>query len=243
MSNPEHGPSASPWPQMLLPDEGDNENLQAYLSEGIAAIHRDHDFQLPPNAELMSFSTVYEPLYVSQVMHLMVPAKNIYQDLADFLAEHLQVVAQKLQSVEENLLLETYLAEWDHYAAAATHIDRLLNLVNRHWVKRSIDEGKGDIYRIRTLHFLQWRVYVWRGISESVIDSAQYMMQRHDNKAAIVQDVLERFVSLRVDDSPTSPSSNSRGGIRARLEAPFVPEIEAHDQNIQQIITAQFYRY
>ncbi|KAF5667462.1 cullin 1 [Fusarium heterosporum] len=173
---------------------------------------------------------------------ILVVPEIIYQNLADFLAEHLQVVAQKLRSAEENLLLETYLTEWDHYAAAASRIDRLLNLLNRHWIKRSIDEGKGDIYRIRTLHFLQWRVYAWERISESVIDAAQYTIQRDDDKAAMFHDVLERFASLQVDDSATSPSSNSRDGIRASLEAPFVPEIEDHDRKIQQMITARFHR-
>ncbi|KAM0355088.1 hypothetical protein ACHAPU_000945 [Fusarium lateritium] len=168
----------------------------------------------------------------------LVPAKTIYQNLADFLAEHLQAVAQRLQSTERNLLLEAYLTEWDQYSAAATRIDRLLNLVNRHWVKRNIDEGKGDIYRIRTLHFVQWRAHVWGKIAESVIDAAQCTIQSGDGKAAMFQNVMERFASLRVDDFPFSPSTNSRAGICARLEASFVPEIEEHDRNIQQINSA-----
>lgn len=156
-----------------------------------------------------------------------------YKNLAAFLAEHLQTVVQRLQSVESSLLLEAYVAEWDRYAAATNRLNRLLELINRHYVLRHIDEGKDGIYKIRTLHFVQWRAHVWDKVSDSVIDAAQRTIERGDEKAADLNNILERFASLRVDDS-RSFDSDSRGSIRNKLEAAFVPEIEAHDRKIRQ---------
>ncbi|KAM0242970.1 hypothetical protein ACHAP5_007081 [Fusarium lateritium] len=142
------------------------------------------------------------------------------------------IVAQRLQSVDNSLLLEAYLAEWDRYAAAAKRLNRLLDLINRHYVLRNIDEGKEGIYKIRTLHFVQWRAHVWEKISDSVIDAALHTIERGDEKAATFKDILERFASLRVDDSP---ESDPRRSVRTKLEAAFVPEIEAHERKLRQL--------
>jgi cullin 1 len=166
-------------------------------------------------------------------VHLLPGPAIIYENLADFLVQHLQSVVQRLQSVDNGLLLEAYLAEWDRYAAAANRLNRLLELINRHYVLRNIDEGKDGIYKIRTLHFVQWRAHVWEKVSDSVIDAALRTIERGDEKAASFNDILERFASLGVDDSPSS-ESDPRGSVRNKLEAAFVPEIEAHERKIQQ---------
>ncbi|KAM0444984.1 hypothetical protein ACHAQK_002528 [Fusarium lateritium] len=165
-------------------------------------------------------------------VQLVIGPSTIYKNLTDFLAQHLQTVVQRLQSVDDGLLLEVYLAEWDRYAAAAKRLNRLLELINRHYVLRNIDEGKEGIYKIRTLHFVQWRAHVWEKISDSVIDAALRTMERGDEKAASFNHILERFASLRVDDPP---ESDPRRSVRRKLEAAFVPEIEAHDQKLRQL--------
>lgn len=166
-------------------------------------------------------------------MQLLAGPAIIYENLADFLVQRLQTVVQRLQSVDHSLLLEAYLAEWDRYAAAANRLNRLLDLINRHYVLRNIDEGNDGIYKIRTLHFVQWRAHVWQKVSDSVIDAALRTIERGDEKAASFNDTLQRFALLRVDNSPTE--SDPRGSVRNKLEAAFVPEIEAHDRKIQQL--------
>lgn len=163
-------------------------------------------------------------------------AHVIYQDLVKLLAEHVQLLLKKLQSQEDSLLFEAYLTEWDQHLIAANRIDRLLNLINRHWVQREIDEGKPDVYRIRTLHFVQWRACVWDTISVAVIDSAQLVMEKSDDNAAKIHDPLKSFASLQIDSALTG---DTRACIQKSLEAPFVPEIEAHERNRQNIIAAR----
>ncbi|KIL93716.1 hypothetical protein FAVG1_02277 [Fusarium avenaceum] len=230
---------------MTLPEPGDDAGLHAYLEERIAAIHRDPQFPLPPDAYMNFYSAVWRLMYHdpnadgrNRSAHLMPGAAIAYKNLAAFLAEHLQTVVQRLQSVESSLLLEAYVAEWDRYAAATNRLNRLLELINRHYVLRHIDEGKDGIYKIRTLHFVQWRAHVWDKISGSVIDAAQRTIERGDEKAADLNNILERFASLRVDGS-RSFDSDSRGSVRNKLEAAFVPEIEAHDRKIRQLKAAE----
>lgn len=153
------------------------------------------------------------------------------------LAEHVQLVLKRLQSQDDSLLLEAYLTEWDQYVTAANRIDRLLNLINRHWVQREIDEGKPDVYHIRTLHFVQWRSYLWATISVAVIDSAQLVMEKSNENGAKIRDVLKGFASLQIDDSALTGDTRTR--IQESLEAPFLSEIEAHERSRQNIIAAR----
>ena len=164
-------------------------------------------------------------------------ADIIYHDLIKLLVDHVQLVLKRLQSQEDSLLLEAYLTEWDQYVTAANRIDRLLNLINRHWIQREIDEGKPDVYRIRTLHFVQWRSYLWDTISVAVINSAQLVMEKSDGNAVKIQDVLESFASLQIDYSAMTGDTRTR--IQKSLEASFVSEIEAHERNRQNIIAAR----
>jgi hypothetical protein len=166
-------------------------------------------------------------------VHLLPGPAIIYKNLADFLVQHLQTVVQRLKSVDDSLLLEAYLAEWDRYAVATNRLNHLLDLINRHYVLRNIGEGKDGIYKIRTLHFVQWRAHVWEKVSDSVVDAALRTIERGDEKAASFNDILQRFASLGVDDSPSE--SDPRGSVRNKLEAAFVPEIEAHDRKIRQL--------
>ncbi|KAM0544507.1 hypothetical protein ACHAPJ_011801 [Fusarium lateritium] len=165
-------------------------------------------------------------------------ADAIYQDLANFLADYLQTVVKRLQSQEDGPLLDAYLSEWDRYVAGANRINHLLNLINRHWINRCIDEGKQGIYLIRTLHFVQWRSCVWDKISVAVVDSAQLVTEKDDGKAAKAYDILESFALLRIDYSVLN-KDDTRTRIRKSLEAPFLPEIEAHERNLEDIAAAR----
>ncbi|KAJ4005929.1 ubiquitin ligase (cullin) of SCF [Fusarium irregulare] len=218
-----------------LPDEDDTEGLRAHLRNGISAILQNSQVQLQPDvvsnqkdspvhidvANQVNPFAVHEPLY----------------DLIKLLAEHVQLVLKRLQSQDDSLLLEAYLTEWDQYVTAANRIDRLLNLINRHWVQREIDEGKPDVYHIRTLHFVQWRSYLWATISVAVIDSAQLVMEKSNENGAKIRDVLKGFASLQIDDSALTGDTRTR--IQESLEAPFLSEIEAHERSRQNIIAAR----
>ena len=59
--------------------------------------------------------------------------------------------SQYSDSLQNELLLKYYAAEWDRYTTGANYINRLFAYLNRHWVKRERDEGRKGVYPIYTV--------------------------------------------------------------------------------------------
>jgi cullin 1 len=61
---------------------------------------------------------------------------------------------QHSDSLQNELLLSYYSAEWDMYTTGANYVNSLFAYLNRHWIKRERDEGRRDVYPIYTVRAL-----------------------------------------------------------------------------------------
>lgn len=78
--------------------------------------------------------------------HLL--GEELYKLLGEYLSRHLSVVYKESQSHSEEALLGFYIREWGRYTTAAKYVNHLFSYLNRHWVKREIDEGKKNVYDV-----------------------------------------------------------------------------------------------
>ena len=73
--------------------------------------------------------------------HLL--GEDLYQHLIEYLKAHLaEVQAASRQHVDE-ALLHFYIKEWNRYTTAGQYNNHLFRYLNRHWVKREMDEEIG----------------------------------------------------------------------------------------------------
>ena len=61
---------------------------------------------------------------------------------------------QHSDSLQDELLLSYYSAEWDTYATGANYVNSLFAYLNRYWIKRERDEGRRNVYPIYTVRVL-----------------------------------------------------------------------------------------
>ena len=87
--------------------------------------------------------------------HLL--GEDLYQNLMTYLSNYLKGLVEISKTHTDEALLTFYIREWDRYTTAAKYINHLFRYLNRHWVKRELDEGKKNIYDVYTLHLVQWR--------------------------------------------------------------------------------------
>lgn len=124
----------------------------------------------------------------------------------------------------DEALLAFYIKEWDRYTVAAKYIHHLFRYLNRHWVKREMDEGKKNIYDVYTLHLVKWRQVLFEQVHTKVMDAVLQLVEKQRNGETIehgqIKAVVDSFVSLGLDE--TDPTKSTLDVYRFHFEKPFL---------------------
>ena len=162
--------------------------------------------------------------------HLL--GEDLYKNLNQYLKQHLKGVYELSLSHSDEALLSFYIQEWDRYTTAAKYNHHLFKYLNRHWVKREIDEGKKNIFDVYTLHLVVWRDDLFMKLHDKVMVAVLKMVEKQRKGETIeqsqVKSVVDSFVSLGLDDSDSTKSTLDV--YRFHFERPFLTA------------TADFYR-
>lgn len=165
------------------------------------------------------------------IAHLL--GEDLYMNLKTYLSKHLAEIHEKSVSHVDEALLAYYIREWDRYTTAAKYINHLFRYLNRHWVKREIDEGKKDIYDVYTLHLVQWREELFSKVNVNVMAAVLTMVEKQRNGETIeqaqIKSVVDSFVSLGLDESDsTKPTLDV---YRYHFEKPFLEATTTYYEN------------
>lgn len=150
--------------------------------------------------------------------------EDLYKKLLDFLKNHLENLYEESKSHADEALLSFYIKQWGRYTSAAKYINHLFRYLNRHWVKREIDEGKKNIYDVYTVHLVQWRKILFEKLCDKVMQAVLKLVEKQRNGETIehnqIKQVVNSFVSLGLDEADTSKSTLDV--YRFHFERPFL---------------------
>lgn len=128
------------------------------------------------------------------------------------------------KSHTDEALLTFYIREWDRYTTAAKYINHLFRYLNRHWVKREIDEGKKNIYDVYTLHLVRWRLTLFAEVHDKVMEAVLKMVEKQRHGETIehnqIKQIVDSFVSLGLDEA--DPTKSTLDVYRFNFEKPFL---------------------
>ncbi|KAF8457588.1 Cullin [Kalaharituber pfeilii] len=154
--------------------------------------------------------------------HLL--GEEIYNSLIGYLQRHLSALKEKSKDHVDEALLNFYIREWKRYTTAAKYINHLFRYLNRHWVKREMDEGKKDIYDVYTLHLVRWKKDLFDHVQKHVMDGVLKLVEKQRNgetiETAVVKLIVDSFVSLGLDENDSSKSTLDV--YRVFFEKPFL---------------------
>lgn len=154
--------------------------------------------------------------------HLL--GEELYQNLIKYLVHYLKSLVTESQKHVDEALLTFYIREWDRYTTAAKYINHLFRYLNRHWVKREMDEGKKNVYDVYTLHLVQWRVYLFGAVHEKVMAAVLKMVEKQRNGETIehsqIKSIVDSFVSLGLDEADST--KGTLDVYRFNFEKPFL---------------------
>jgi cullin 1 len=151
--------------------------------------------------------TTHQPQQMTlSTAHLL--GEDLYNHLIAYLQNHLHGVQAKSSGHMDEALLKFYIKEWKRYTTAATYNNHLFRYLNRHWVKREMDEGKKNIYDIYTLHLVRWKDDMFMATHKNVMTAVLRLVERQRNGETIEQGqikaVVDSFVSLGLDESDST---------------------------------------
>lgn len=78
----------------------------------------------------------------------------MYSHLMRYFHKHLDVIRKDSEKFMDVSLLEYYTKQWVKFTNASTYVHHLFTYLNRHWVKREIDEGRKTVHDVGTVCFL-----------------------------------------------------------------------------------------
>ena len=120
--------------------------------------------------------------------------EELYNSLIGYLQDHLRGVCEQSSTHADEALLSFYIREWKRYTTAAKYINHLFSYLNRHWVKREMDEGKKNIYDVYTLHLVQWRLDLFNTVHENVMAAVLRLVEKQRNGETIEQTQIKSIV-------------------------------------------------
>ncbi|KAJ5161599.1 cullin-1 [Penicillium capsulatum] len=160
--------------------------------------------------------------------HLL--GEELYKLLGDYLSRHLNVVYRESQSHAEEALLGFYIREWTRYTTAAKYVNHLFSYLNRHWVKREIDEGKKNVYDVYTLHLVKWKDEFFEKVHGKVMDAVLNLIEKQRNGETIeqsqIKSIVDSFVSLGLDENDSKKSTLEV--YRHYFQQPFINATRAY---------------
>lgn len=159
--------------------------------------------------------------------------EEIYLLLSRYLTEHLATVYDQAETHTDEALLAFYIREWKRYTDAAKYNNHLFKYLNRHWVKREMDEGKKNVYDIYTLHLVRWKEDFFTKVWEKVMDAVLKLVEKQRNGETIdqlqVKAIVDSFVSLGLDEN--DPNKATLDVYRRHFETPFLNSTKKYYEN------------
>lgn len=143
------------------------------------------------------------------------------------------MVHEESQSHTEEALLAFYIREWTRYTTAAKYVNHLFSYLNRHWVKREIDEGKKNVYDVYTQHLVQWKEVFFGKVHEKLMDAVLNLIEKQRNGETIeqsqIKSIVDSFVSLGLDENDSKKSTLEV--YRQYFQRPFIAATKVYYEN------------
>ncbi|KAI8051205.1 Cullin [Syncephalis plumigaleata] len=158
---------------------------------------------------------------------------GLYKKLTGYFEAHLQDLRRQSEALSDVALLRYYTAQWQRYTTASECMNHVFRYLNRHWVRREMDEGRRAVYNVHTLSLVMWRDYLFVHIHRAVMDAVLALIERERNgetiETKLINIVKDSFVTLGLEES--DPSQPDLKLYVQHFEQPFIETTKQYYHN------------
>ncbi|CAI2348285.1 unnamed protein product [Caenorhabditis sp. 36 PRJEB53466] len=130
---------------------------------------------------------------------------EMYRRVEKYVTAYVMEVLKKGEELSGEDLLKYYTTEWENFRVSAKVMDGIFAYLNRHWIRRELDEGHENIYMVYTLALVIWKRMLFNTIKDKVIDAVLELIRSERTGIIInkgyISGVVECLVELGIDEA------------------------------------------
>lgn len=148
---------------------------------------------------------------------------DLYASLRAHLTAYLVEQVRESATTPDDVLV-VYCRKWQAFTTSAQTLNHVFSYLNRHWVKREIDEGQRGVYDIYTLCLVSFRdnylLQTHDKLTDSFLDKVAKQRNGETVDTGMLKQVVQSLVSLGMDERDVKKSSLDL--YVKHLENPFI---------------------
>ena len=147
--------------------------------------------------------------------------EDLYKKLVTFLEDYVNQLREGCQSYRGTDLLEHYNKVWESFRFSSTAVNGIFSYLNRHWIKRELDEGKTGIYEVYNLAVRCWQEKLFVHVADAVTNAVLELILNERNGESIptslVNGVLNSYLEMGINEHDDPPVGQA--AVRANTAA------------------------
>lgn len=166
------------------------------------------------------------------------PGSEVYRKIAEYLQAHLQKARGNISGDSGTELLQSYAKEWDRFCFSSKVFDGVCQYLNRHWVRRSFQEGMRDhvVYEVYGLCLYTWRESVFNELKDKVTQAVLKTIECDRNgekiNTTLMKSIVQSFVQLGVTNAGLDDTSRF-----------YSPETHVYREEFEKLFLTETERY
>ncbi|VDN02502.1 unnamed protein product [Thelazia callipaeda] len=136
---------------------------------------------------------------------------DLYNHLKEFFQNYVEGVYQRGHDLIGEDVLNYFTSEWDSYRFSSKVVGGIFSYLNRHWIKRELDEGNENIYEIYVLAIVTWKEHLFIHMRDSVTSAVLKLIERERNgekiSTKLISGVIQCYVELGVNENDSNIGS------------------------------------
>ncbi|VDK86282.1 unnamed protein product [Litomosoides sigmodontis] len=133
---------------------------------------------------------------------------DLYNHLKRFFQDYIENVYEKGRDLSGEDILSYFTTQWDSYRFSSKVVGGIFSYLNRHWIKRELDEGNEDIYEIYVLAIVTWKEFLFVHMRDNVTSAVLKLIERERNgekiSTKLISGVIQCYVELGVNENDIS---------------------------------------
>ncbi|KAE9555745.1 hypothetical protein FO519_001097 [Halicephalobus sp. NKZ332] len=136
---------------------------------------------------------------------------ELYEYLKDYMIKYVRKLRQEIESFRGSELLDNYHRVWLNFQFSSNVVNGIFSYLNRHWIKRELDEGKPDIHQVYNLAIVCWQRELFMNLSEPL--TAALLKLIYDERmgetimTSLVKGVLTSYLEMGINCGNDRPNT------------------------------------